>query len=273
MNGSSYREMSTANAVYSTQATGDDIAVNSITANHINVALDLSVGRQITVGSGIQIGADVGPVGSEYDGIYVTDGTNYVKLSASSLKLKANFIMGYGDNYIDFEDAGILMEDDSNFEGSGALSLLAKTPEDTSMTEKRFHHLYYSKDTNGDITDAGQILAARYSSILNTLHIKLQAGSTYSYQNAASISALLRSPESSRYGSVSLEFRTTTGGNGFLLLDGKPFVIGMYAYEDSLPTDVPKGAIATKEIADDGVYWLVWYDGSNWVRPDGKTNV
>jgi hypothetical protein len=205
----------------------------------------------------------------------VGEGTdpNYLAWNGEKLNIKGDIVLGYGDNDIYFEDAGILMKDDSNYEGSGTLTLWAKTSEDTSMTEKRFHHLYYSKDTNGDITDAGQILAARYSSILNTLHTKLKAGSTYSYQNAASISAFLRSPESSSYGSVSLEFRTTTGGNGFLLLDGKPFVIGMYAYEDSLPTDVPNGAIATKEIADDGVYWLVWYDGSNWVRPDGKTNV
>ena len=117
-NGSSQKSMGEAAAVYALQATGDDIAANSITANHINVALDLSVGRKITVGSGVQIGADVGAAGSLFDGIYVSDGTNYVKLSASLLELKANLMIGAGDNIIEFEDSNISLGDNT-YEISG----------------------------------------------------------------------------------------------------------------------------------------------------------
>jgi hypothetical protein len=92
-------------ATYALQATGADIAVNSVKANHLEATLDLTVGLQIIVGSGVQIGAGVGPTGDTFNGIYVSDGTNYVKLSASAIEMKADLVLGAGDNAIHFEDS------------------------------------------------------------------------------------------------------------------------------------------------------------------------
>jgi hypothetical protein len=119
-NASSY---ATSAAAYADQATGADIKVNTVKANHLEATLDLLVGRQIRVGSGIQIGAGVGPVGSTFDGIYVTDGTNYVKLSASKLEMKADLVLGEGDNAIHFEDGLIDMVDDGYGSNRGSVSL------------------------------------------------------------------------------------------------------------------------------------------------------
>ena len=99
------------------------ISAGAITANKLEATLDLLVGRQIRVGSGIQIGAGVGPVGSTFDGIYVSDGTNYVKLSASMLEMKADLILGAGDNAIHFEDGLIDMVDDGYGSNRGSVSL------------------------------------------------------------------------------------------------------------------------------------------------------
>jgi len=68
-NGSSYRESSSS---YASQATGADIAVNSVKANHLEATLDLSVGRKVVVGSNVQIGKSVGPTGLTGDGIYIS---------------------------------------------------------------------------------------------------------------------------------------------------------------------------------------------------------
>ncbi|MDD3958503.1 MAG: fibronectin type III domain-containing protein, partial [Candidatus Izemoplasmatales bacterium] len=146
-NYSPMREMSTGDAVFASQATGPDIAVNAIKANHLEVALDLSVGRQITVGSGIQIGADVGPSGLEFDGIYVTNGTNYVKLSAGVLELKADLMIGAGDNIIEFEDANISLGD---------------TTQEISGNQTRYY-LQYKALTGWGSNPDRQILAVGYA--------------------------------------------------------------------------------------------------------------
>jgi hypothetical protein len=129
-NASSY---ATSAAAYADQATGADIKVNTVKANHLEATLDLLVGRQIRVGSGIQIGAGVGPVGSTFDGIYVTDGTNYVKLSASKLEMKADLVLGEGDNAIHFEDGKIDMVDGGFADYSGWVDMYW-TPTNTKFS-------------------------------------------------------------------------------------------------------------------------------------------
>jgi hypothetical protein len=199
-NASDRREMSSANAVYATQATGDDIAVNSITANHINVALDLSVGRQVTVGSGIQIGAGVGPAGSKFDGIYVSDGTNYVRLSADEVKIKGDLIIAAGDNVIEFEDSNISLGDTTT-EVAGNLTR---------------YYLQFKALTGWGSDPERQVLAVGYA--LNTTddeyHSYLELQNRFdNYSNMARFNVYAK-----------------TGSN---LSDGAYVQLGFYAYNNS----------------------------------------
>lgn len=265
-NGSSRREMSTANAVYATQATGPDIAVKAIKANHLEVALDLSVGRQVTVGSEIQIGADVGPAGSTFDGIYVTDGTNYVKMSASFIKLKANLILGQGDNEIYFEDAGIHLKDAGFGAEGGRLQYFGNTPEDTGETQKVFYDLLYHKDSSGNLDWSNLLLRTDISNKYCTIKMEARNGTNY-YEKMGLISTTLaKSTTGSIYPEI--QFRIYSNDEGYITAS-HPFKLPTYDLNTSLPT-LPCGCIALKELTT-GNFWLVWSDGSRWFAPDGRT--
>ena len=185
-------------ATYALQATGGDIAVESIIANHINAVLDLSVGRQITVGSGVAIGKDVGEVGSEFDGIYVSDGTNYVKMSASSIELKANLILAAGDNYIKFVDADITIKDGDTSSGTGYLYF--ERDSDTfaklysSATDSRFRM---------DVEENYVSLGVAYSDSTdsnNSVSLAFQVKSTSKTNAFAGSMSLVRLGSSTEYG-------------------------------------------------------------------------
>lgn len=265
-NGSSRREMSTANAVYATQATGPDIAVKAIKANHLEVAIDLAVGRMVKVGSNIQIGADVGPAGSTFDGIYVTDGTNYVKMSASFIKLKANLILGQGDNEIYFEDAGIHLKDAGFGAEGGRLQYFGNTPEDTGETQKVFYDLLYHKDSSGNLDWSNLLLRTDISNKYCTIKMEARNGTNY-YEKMGLISTILaKSTTGSIYPEI--QFRIYSNDEGYITAS-HPFKLPTYDLNTSLPT-LPCGCIALKELTT-GNFWLVWSDGSRWFAPDGRT--
>jgi hypothetical protein len=270
-NASSYREMSTANAVYATQATGDDIAANSITANHINVALDLLVGRQITVGSGIQIGAGVGPVGSEFDGIYVTDGTNYVKLSADEVEIKGNLILGTGDNYIKMEDAKMFIKDGNRSSGTSFVYLTVDTAADTGNTEKEVYAVSVYQNSSGHTVQAGTFLYAEDDEAVNQIQMILNRDSDDLQDNTAEILAVLYSLNGTYFVKPTIEFFMTSS-NGAYITFSHPVRPPVYLAATSLPSDVAVGSMAIKEISS-GVYYPVWFDGASWYRPDGRTAV
>ena len=46
----------------------------------------------------------------------------------------------------------------------------------------------------------------------------------------------------------------------------------VFASATSLPSDVPVGSMAIKEVSA-GVYYPVWFDGASWYRPDGRTAI
>jgi len=270
-NGSSQRSMVEADAVYSTQATGNDIAVNSITANHINVALDLSVGRQITVGSGVQIGADVGVTGSLFDGIYVSDGTNYVKMSASAVEIKGNLILGAGDNYIKMEDAIMYIKDGNRSTGTSFVYLTVDTAADTADTEKEVYAVSVYQNSSGYTVQAGTFLYAKDNEATNQIQMILNRNSAALVDNTAEILAVLYSLNGTYFVKPTIEF-FMTASNGAYITFSHPIAPPVYEDTDSLPTDVAVGSTAIKEVSS-GVYYLVWFDGTNWYRPDGRTSL
>lgn len=265
-NGSSWREIPPASAAYASQATGPDIAVKSIKANHLEVAIDLAVGRMVKVGSNIQIGADVGPAGSTFDGIYVTDGTNYVKMSASFIKLKADLILGQGDNEIYFEDAGIHLKDAGFGAEGGRLQYFGNTPEDTGETQKVFYDLLYHKDSSGNLDWSNLLLRTDISNKYCTIKMEARNGTNY-YEKMGLISTILaKSTTGSIYPEI--QFRIYSNDEGYITAS-HPFKLPTYDLNTSLPT-LPCGCIALKELTT-GNFWLVWSDGSRWFAPDGRT--
>jgi len=76
------------------------IAANQITANHLTAAIDLGVGKQITVGSLVKIGYQALPDGS--DGIYVEGGAFQLKNDAGTVVIdgKSNMFKIHYTGYV-----------------------------------------------------------------------------------------------------------------------------------------------------------------------------
>ncbi|GEM_PF-5309411 len=106
------------------------IAANQITANHLTAAIDLGVGKQITVGSLIKIGYQALPDNS--DGIFIDEGgkfqigtssaDNYLIWDGQFLELKGTLKLAANDfgavGEIDFVDSGWALYDYSYALGS-----------------------------------------------------------------------------------------------------------------------------------------------------------
>lgn len=103
---SAYTEMTT--AVSPVRAGTDDIDDETITANKLSVAVDLSVGRKIQVGSDIELGNEV--LDGVYSGFYAGDGENGALLTSDGLKKVVDKKL--------LDVSSIIYSDVLNFDGS-----------------------------------------------------------------------------------------------------------------------------------------------------------